>query len=122
MVTKSANRPIDDLAAATAGRLDPESMRWDWGEGLLLYALARRGAEYLPLVARYFAAHRRRGLPRVGWSDKCAPALAALEMYRVTGEQTSLDIGERVVAYLRSVKPTSAGGLNHFGTYGYARL
>ena len=117
-------RPIERiraLADATVSRLPPESLSWDWGPGLLLYALARLDAHdgthrYEAYLRRYFAHHLRQGVPTIDWSDHCAPGLAALELYRQTGDASYRSVGEAVARYLLQTKPTTAGGLNHFGT------
>jgi unsaturated rhamnogalacturonyl hydrolase len=119
---EAVTQAADALAESTARRVLPEALRWDWGEGLLLSALARQNAGYLPIVERFFAAHARRGLPRIDWSDKCSPALAALELASAGPNAVALDVCRRVVDYLRSSRATPAGGLNHFGTSLYSRF
>jgi unsaturated rhamnogalacturonyl hydrolase len=123
----AAARAIDALAEATIRRVRPESMAWDWGEGLVLYALARYGAagRFMPFIERYFVAHAQRGFPPIDRSDRCAPALAALEAMRTDAAASSdvyRDVCERVLRYLHSARRTDSGGLNHFGTSVYARF
>lgn len=117
---------VSTLADATVKRFAPESLGWDWGEGLLLYALARldqrlqeRGnaPRYRDYLQRYYQHHLAVGLPVIDWSDKCAPGLAALELWRSTGEPVYRDIGERIVTYLKQAPRLQGGGLNHFGSW-----
>lgn len=112
------------LADATVKRFAPERLGWDWGEGLLLYALARldqrlraqgSAPRYRDYLQRYYRHHLAVGLPVIDWSDKCAPGLAALELWRSTGDPVYRDIGERIVSYLKQAPRLQGGGLNHFG-------
>lgn len=110
------------LADATVSRFEPESLDWDWGEGLLLYALARLDAHlgsrrYQSYIERYYAHHLKVGLPEIDWSDKCAPGLAALEMLKRTDEPAYREIAEKIVSYLQTTPRTSTGALNHLGTW-----
>jgi unsaturated rhamnogalacturonyl hydrolase len=115
------------LADAVTRRLDPSHMGWDWGEGLLLYALVRLDQQlgtprYRPFIERYYAHHLAKGLPTIDWSDKCAPALAALELYQATGDEKYKRICDAVVTYLMEAKPTKGGGLNHLGTFWLSKI
>ncbi|MEZ0374457.1 MAG: glycoside hydrolase family 105 protein [Candidatus Sericytochromatia bacterium] len=113
---------ITALADATISRFAPESLGWDWGEGLLLYALARLDRQlgtdrYRPYIESYYRHHLAAGIPVIDWSDKCAPGLAALELWRASKNPSYLDIGERIVSYLEHTPRTVTGGLNHLGSW-----
>lgn len=115
------------LADATTQRLPAASLKWDWGPGLLMYALARLDAHtgshrYEPYLRAYYAHHLAIGMPTIDWSDKCSPALAAAELYEQTHEASFKAVADAVTAYLEHAKPTKAGGLNHFGTYLFSRI
>jgi unsaturated rhamnogalacturonyl hydrolase len=99
-----------------ARRLRPAKMRWDWGEGLLLRALLGAGDQHERAAVAYFAEYARRGLPRVDWSDRCVPGLAALEILaRANDNPVARVVVERVANYVRRAPKTAAGGVNHFG-------
>jgi len=120
-------RAIVELADAMLRRRRPERLAWSWGEGLLLYALLRLDerlgeARYRPFVEAYFTHHARRAHELVTWSDECPPALAALELYQLTGRARYLAFAEAVARYLRAARPTQAGGLNHFGVAWWSRF
>lgn len=119
---KGSDESIVLLADAMTRRRPPERLAWDWGEGLFLYALARLSFErYQGYLEAYFAAHERRGLPDIDWSDKCAPGLAALELHERTGNAAAGFAARRVANYVRSA-PAAAGGINHFGRAWMSRL
>lgn len=115
------------LADATVRRFDPTDMGWDWGEGLLLYSLLRLDAtlgtpRYRAFVVRYYDHWLKKGLPKIDWSDKCAPALAALELFKLTGDERYKLVCDQVAGYLKQAEPTKAGGLNHLGTWWPSKL
>lgn len=120
--TKESIDRITELADTNVKRLKIKDMKWDWGEALLLYALARLDSHkhetrYQSFIESYYAYHLKKGIPEINWSDRCAPALAALELYRKTNNPVYKEIGEKVIKYLKEAKRTKAGGLNHLGTY-----
>jgi unsaturated rhamnogalacturonyl hydrolase len=118
-------KPLDRITAladATVKRFKVKNMAWDWGEALLLYSLARldnykNENRYQEFIESYYQYHLKKGLPDINWSDRCAPALAAFELYKKNNNPQYKDISEKVVAYLKNAKRTKAGGLNHLGTY-----
>lgn len=128
--THAAGRELDRLVAladATVKRFEPSHMGWDWGEGLLIYSLLRLDAQlgtprYRPFVVAYFDHWEQKGLPKIDWSDKCAPGLAALELFKLTGEARYKAMADRVAAYLKAAEPTPAGGLNHLGTWWASKI
>jgi unsaturated rhamnogalacturonyl hydrolase len=96
-------------------------MDWDWGEGLLLYSLARldehkNESRYRNFIESYYDSHLKKGLPEINWSDRCAPALAAFEIYRRYNKLEYKEIALKVADYLKKAKKTGSGGLNHLGT------
>lgn len=123
--TEAPLQRVTALADASVRRVPPETLAWDWREGLFLYALTRLDAQlgqtrYRPYVAAYFRHYLKQGIPKINWSDKCVPGLAALELYQATGDRDYLAIAQKVIAYLGDAKPTKGGGLNHMGTSPYA--
>lgn len=113
---------LTQLADANVKRHKTESLGWDWGEGLYLYALLRldqhlKQERYLPYVQKYFSYHRTRGIPEIDWSDKCVPGLAALILYQKTKEPQYLEVIHKIVHYIKSEPRTQYGGLNHLGHF-----
>lgn len=115
------------LADTTVRRLDPKRLAWSWGKGLLLYALSRVDSQlaeprYRWFVETFLGEYLTRKRAHVRESDECPPGLAALELFSATGRGEYRSLAEMVVRYLRDSAPTSAGGLNHFGSSILSRL
>jgi len=99
----------------------PESLRWDWGEGVLMYAmteLARVTGD--AGVKAYYAAwmdhHLEEGYS-LGVSDSCPPALTAIARYVETGDDRYAAVARDVMHYLDEVAlRTDEGGISHLGT------
>jgi unsaturated rhamnogalacturonyl hydrolase len=124
-VANAEDPRVASLARATMRRRPAERLSWSWGEGLLVYALVRSAAHdatRLAYAEAYFAAHARRGMPVVDWSDLCAPGLAAAELFALTASTEARQAAERVAAYVCSAVPLDCGVLNHFGRSALARV
>ncbi|HEU4410293.1 MAG TPA: glycoside hydrolase family 88 protein [Polyangiaceae bacterium] len=111
-----------ELAHGYIGRHPPATLPWDWGEGVLMYAMAELGRVTADERVRayyrdYIEHHLARGYELV-WSDSCPPALAAIQLYVETGDPRYASVAEGVLRYLTELAPrTEEGGISHLGTY-----
>lgn len=110
-----------ELADRYMAEHPPESLDWDWAPGVLLFALTElhriTGDPALLAYARAFLDHHlAEGYP-MSWSDHCPPALAALALYRETGEPAYRAVVEDAIALVETEAiRTEDGGINHLGT------
>lgn len=108
------------VADGWVGAVRPEQNDWSWGDGVLMYGLSevartRPGTRYWEYLERWADSHIARGY-YVAFSDNCPPAIAAVRLYRHTGERRYLEVAEKTLHYLETVAArTSDGGLNHMG-------
>jgi unsaturated rhamnogalacturonyl hydrolase len=125
MTPASVGRALD-LADATVRRLDPSRLRWMWGQALLCHALAELDLflgedRYLPFYRAYVDRWVAEP-PRIDQSDTVAPALAALAVWRRTGEGAYLALAERAAAYIRGEPRLEGDFVNHLGHSPEARF
>ena len=118
--THSPFATVIGLADASVKRLDPAKLKWMWGEALYTWALhlldqALGEDRYLPYILEYLDTHIAKGY-RVDQSDTMAPGLAALAVYRRTGEAKYGAVVDRVVDYLRNAERVLEHMPNHLGT------
>jgi len=102
-------------------------LRWDWGEGVLMYAMTEvwrvtGDARVRDYYRAYIDHHLARGYDVV-WSDSCPPALAAIALHVETGDERYARVAEDVSTYLdeRALR-TEDGGISHLGTLGIRTL
>ncbi|MCC6527249.1 MAG: glycoside hydrolase family 88 protein, partial [Polyangiaceae bacterium] len=99
----------------------PEALPWDWGEGTLMQALVelhRVTGEpaYADYYRRWMDHHIAQGY-LVTVSDRCPPAVVALELYRDSCAAPYLEVVATVLRYLYDEAARSPeGGISHFGT------
>lgn len=97
----------------------PETLEWDWGEGVLAFGLERAfrltgESRYRSYLRSYFHHHAASGV-RVMWSDDTTPALAAAERV-LDGDDDFRPLVDRVVDYsMSSPRSPSRGMLLHLG-------
>lgn len=104
--------PAENLARTTMARRPASSLGWNWGDGLLAYALSRRGeAAY---VRAYHEGWLDRGIPEIDRSDRCPPALSALELAE-RGDWAGAEALARVAGYVGAEPRNSVGAINHLG-------
>lgn len=98
----------------------PEEMAWNWEEGVLMYAMTElyRVTDD-PAIRDYYKAYIDHHIS-IGYgisvSDSCPPALAALALYKETGEAQYKAVIDEVLLYLYELAArTEEGGINHLG-------
>jgi len=109
-----------EIAAGYMARHKPETLKWDWGDGVLMYAMVElhRVTGDKRLLA-YFKAwidhHLVKGYDLV-WSDSCPPALAAQALAAQPGAAAKYQkVADDVVAYFKAAPRTDEGGISHMG-------
>ena len=114
------------LAKHTAHRFMPEQMKWMWGQGLYMYALALIGEafgtdNFTGFISRYYDAHVKRGYG-IKSSDTAAPALGAYMLWRKTGCAAYKKIAEDAAEYMHTSPRILEHLPNHFGTGIYSKI
>ena len=115
-----------ELADLVVARTDPASLRWTWGQALLIWSLTELDVflgqdRYLPFCAAY-CERWAASPPRVDQSDACAPALATWAVHRRTGDPGCRELTERVVDYIRREPRLVGEAVNHLGHSPEGRL
>jgi unsaturated rhamnogalacturonyl hydrolase len=111
---------VIELADASVRRFEPHKLKWMWGEALYTYALsllddALGEDRYLAFNRAYLDAHIEKGY-RVDQSDTMAPGLTAYAVYRKTGDESYLQVVERVLEYLKNSERVLDYMPNHLGS------
>jgi len=118
------------LADRSLALRPPHTMRWDWGDAILLYGLARLASavdcptarrRLVDAVTAYHVAHAR-DLPRIDRADRCAPALSALVLARSHGCRCGLRAAARAAEFVATAPRTRLGAIEHLGTSPLRRL
>ena len=116
----------DEVALATAisrrfmEEHPPAELRWDWSEGVLVYALTELHRvtkdPALPAYARAWLDHHIADGYDVIWSDSCPPGLTASALWEIDGAAPYRDVVETILTYVFELAPrTTDGGLGHLG-------
>lgn len=99
---------------------DPGTLRWDWGEAVLMVGLMELYAvtgetRYRDFIQVWMDHHIEKE-SKIGSSDTCAPAALAVFLYAETGEERYRGMIDRAMRYIEveSLR-TEDGGLNHLG-------
>jgi unsaturated rhamnogalacturonyl hydrolase len=119
-----ANGPEITLARAIADRYvavhPPESLAWDWGEGVLMSAMAdlyvaTRAQPYADYVKAWLDFHVAGGYA-IAKSDDCPPAISAVTVYQTSCGDSYAQIDRTVLDFLYTTAlRTPDGGISHFG-------
>ena len=103
-----------------------EEQIWDWGPGVLMFALTElhrvtddeRLREY---YSAWLDHHIREGY-NVVWSDSCPPALTAISLLSETSSDERQQVVDDILQYLQEDAPrTDDDGISHTGFIGTAR-
>ncbi len=97
----------------------PESVSWDWGEGVLAFGLLELAevtgeSRYRDYVRAYVAHHRGRGV-EYAWIDHVTPALAAALVALRTGDDVEPLLADVDHFLFEEVPRTAGGGIRHHG-------
>jgi unsaturated rhamnogalacturonyl hydrolase len=123
---RSPSSPQVAQARALADRFiamhPPETVAWDWGEGVLMGAMMDlhrvTGAKAYADYARAWVARNVQKGYLVSKSDACPPAIAAQALVRAECDAPSAQVVADVLdfVYVKAAR-TDDGGINHLGTF-----
>lgn len=100
----------------------PESVAWDWGEGVLMGAMmdlyrVTGAAVYADYARAWIARNVEKGY-LVSKSDACPPAIAAQALVRYECHAPSAQVVADVLDFVYvTAARTDDGGINHLGTF-----
>jgi rhamnogalacturonyl hydrolase YesR len=109
-----------DIALRWIDEHPAEEQIWDWGPGVLMFALTElhrvtgddRLRDYYSAWLDY---HIQEGYDIV-WSDSCPPAITAVALLSETSTDEYQQVVDDVLQYLRVDAPrTDYGGISHTG-------
>ena len=108
------------LADDTTKRFAPESLKWMWGEALLMHSLGLlnevlKEDRYTDYIKRYADHHIEKGL-RVDQSDTLAPTLATYYLQKKLGDEKYKKITQRGIDYIKNSKKIINNMPNHLGS------
>lgn len=115
------------IADAQMERADAETLKWDWGESVMLWSFTELyqvtgEQKYLDYVQTWMDHHMDAGFA-ISTSDTCAPAALAVRLFQFTGEEKYREVGERALTYLKEeANRTQDGGISHLGTVSIVTL
>ncbi|MGB8224949.1 MAG: glycoside hydrolase family 88 protein [Polyangiales bacterium] len=100
-----------------------EDQPWDWGPGVLMFAMTElhrvTGDERIRDYYKAWLDYRIEQGYRVDWSDHCPPAITAISLLSETSTDAYEQVVQRVLHYLDDVAPRNEfGGISHLGTLG----
>lgn len=109
-----------DIAARWIDEHPPEEQRWDWGPGVLMFALTElyrvTGDETLRDYYSSWLDHHIEETYEVLWSDHCPPAITAVALLSETSSDEYQQVVDDVLQFLQETGPrTEDGGISHAG-------
>ena len=109
-----------DIAGRFMDEYPPESLAWNWEEGVMMYAFVElyrvTGDTALRDYYQAWIDHHIEEGYEFHISDDCPPAIAAIALYEELGDSQYGQIMEEVLVYLRTVAArTEEGGISHLG-------
>lgn len=111
------------IAARFMADNPPEQMIWDWGEGVVMYALSElyrvsANPALRDYVKAWLDTHIEAGYGTlIVSSDRCPPALSAMVLHAETCDERYREIVLAVLRYLdEEALRTPDGGINHLGS------
>lgn len=112
-----------DIAERWMDEHPAEDQIWDWGPGVLMFALTElyRVTDDDRLLGYYSAwlDHHIEAGYSIVWSDSCPPALTAISLLSQTSTDERQGVVDDVLQYLEEDAPrTDDGGISHNGIFG----
>lgn len=109
-----------DLADAVTKRYAPHSLKWMWGEALLMHSLGMlndmlQNDRYTEYIKKYVDYHIQKGL-RVDQSDTLAPTLATYYLQKKLKEDKYKLVTAKGVDYIRNSQKIISNMPNHLGS------
>ena len=110
---------IVQLSKDTMKRYDPASLKWMWGEALLMHSFGllegqNKDIDYTSYIKDYVDAHIKKGY-RVDQSDTLAPALAAYYLYKQDPKEEYKVIIDKAINYIFNAPKVIENMPNHLG-------
>jgi len=110
---------IIQLSIDTMERYDPTSLKWMWGEALLMHSLGMLQEQnpeimYSSYIKKYVDHHIKKGY-RVDQSDTLAPALAAYYLYKQNPKEEYKVILDKAINYILHAPKVIENMPNHLG-------
>lgn len=111
-----------EIADKILAEKDPTSLRWDWGEAVMMLGLTELyritgDASYRDFTRAWADHHIEKGF-MLASSDTCAPVAVVIELYREDPSETYRNVIQMALDYLdHEALRTPEGGLNHLGTW-----
>lgn len=114
------------LADDTTKRFSPDSLKWMWGEALLMHSLGMINEvldedRYTEYIKNYADHHIKSGL-RVDQSDTLAPTLATYYLQKKTGDEKYKEITQRGIDYIKNSPKIINNMPNHLGSSPEGRM
>ncbi len=108
------------LADDTTKRYKPESLKWMWGEALLMHSLGMfndllEEERYTKYIKNYADAHIKKGL-RIDQSDTLAPTLATYYLQKKFDDPKYKEVTNRGLDYIKNSEKVINNMPNHLGT------
>ncbi len=108
------------LADDTTKKFAPESLKWMWGEALLMHSLGMLNdvlgeGRYTEYIKRYADHHIQKGL-RVDQSDTLAPTLATYYLQKKLGDEKYKRVTGRGIDYIKNSEKIINNMPNHLGS------
>lgn len=110
---------IIKLSTDTMKRYQPESLKWMWGEALLMHSMGmlqeqNESIDYTSFIRDYVDAHIKKGY-RVDQSDTLAPALAAYYLYKKDPKEEYKVVIDKAINYIFNSPKVIENMPNHLG-------
>ncbi len=110
---------IIQLSKDTMIRYKPESLKWMWGEALLMHSFGllqsqNKDIDYFNYVKQYVDHHISKGY-RVDQSDTLAPALAAYYLEKIEPNHKYQEIIDKAINYIFNAPKIIENMPNHLG-------
>ncbi len=111
---------VVQLADDITEKYNPESLKWMWGEALLMHSLGMfndllESDRYTDYIKRYADAHIEKGL-RIDQSDTLAPTLATYYLQKKLKDEKYKKITDRGIDYIKNSEKILNNMPNHLGT------
>jgi len=120
-----ANKIGDEILSNVLHNYSPNKMKWDWGPAILLYGLGKykkfsaRKNDITHFSDSYFKTWFLKGLPKINWADKCAPALSLFELDK---KDQYFPLIKQVVDYIKRAPKNKINSIDHFGSSWMANI
>ena len=112
----------DEILKRYLKHYNADSLKWNWGEGVLLFALAKfadksqKKDKYIDYLKQYHGRYVKQcEMPQINYADRCTPALSGYMLAKDFNIDIAMPNVKRVVHYIKNEKRNSLGSINHLG-------